>query len=808
MSASAIDARVEDVYNYAVYYLCKTAALRSVIGQSLFFIVLSVIVTLIASDAQGVALSSEERALLQLDRLETFTSAEGVAAWFPTAVDVLRSMRAPPHRFRAALPLCAVLFETLDETVVYQSCADAQTYFLHPAEARAFRAACANRLASRRNKSSSFLVSLSQLDGLSTNETLALVSNFTDSVVVDNSVTTRVVLAFTSTLSPVAHVVTVTYQPLSYLVTAEQQMAIPLAEVSGSTHAVLTALLLVVLAAYVVFLFLDEVMWMRTVHRATRTYSAYFISFQFVVSVASIGLLITCLVLGLVGFGTTVPVNAGGRNGLRYLQSMASYQTSFRSCAAWLYIGSFYRLLVFSQYWRRLNLVAIAVQSALPALLGCFIVFLLLVTSFAIVALHFFSGFILEFRTIASTLPALMLLLFRGGSMDWGRFFAQSPIATIAFFLMYLLLTQLVVFNVIIGVVAHALSTTLTNSDLTQHVSWQPSAVWTDTVNFIRRYTSFAAANSSAGAALAATAPSSQGNGTAAAAMAAGAAPAPWLFDASLSAVSNKYARDVVVVLEAIRPLQRTRIITVDDLRSAVKEFQTQMGQPTTEDASHTEPEWRHLAAESVSLENLCVIITKASRHIGNLDAVGLQILLSKDDSRRSQRLNHDFWRCARITQELHSQFCRTSSRETAAARLSTLMGAAPTASQATAEEKMKAARVSADGDKIRTAIGNAVFKVVAMRDRAEAYDQLLQRLLQRLVALTTACMNIRRAVEHTSTAERQRGGVSAPFLSHHTSGGASRQLSSPSSGGGGASAAAAIASSNRARSGTTMAKA
>ena len=286
-----------------------------------------------------------------------------------------------------------------------------------------------------------------------------------------------------------------------------------------------------------------------------------------------------------------------------YLVNLQHHQRTQEVVMAWTLITSVLRPLFYMQYVTRFSAVSETIVSSLPSLAGCALVFILIVITFAITGQQLYGDSIFGLRSIEGTLTFLFVLVFREGSVDYTPYFHAAPVSGVIFFLLFACLTQVVVLNIVVGVIASSFSASISTMELVRNPNWSLHDIGKDLIRFVRRY-----------------------------------AVRLRFGNASGSGVSDHlvFIQDRLDILEALRERRKSALLKKDAM---LTERQLQVMVP------------------NVSAKTVRVVVQKAAHHIGTSDAVLRQSRTTMQRMSRTERMEKQLWGQIKTVTELHKIF-------------------------------------------------------------------------------------------------------------------------------------------------------
>jgi hypothetical protein len=693
------EARLDAIGTYLRYTIWKTHTFRYTILHISAFLVLSFLAFLLLDGRVTTALRINAEIVLLKDQAVQGKSADDVAQWFVAVLPNLgRLQKTTAADLASFAPIAQTRYQVRRRKTVTQVCTgDPQLNLLDPAERTRIIEECQRSFALYPSNGAGtlFIFPWPTTDA----QLNASATNFESTVLRDDNTDVIVTIPLFMDASAAMTVATVTYTAgegdVKFLVSTPGVMHF------SQIQAKMSIPMLVILFFLIIAVGCEIVIDFRLEKRISPSVLNA-LTLKFFVEV--------CFILTAgAWFGLTLALffiwNAPGDRGLTtadqafdaMVLGTAVYDAAKNIFAVW-YILLFLRSFFYLRFWSRFSVLSDTVVSAGPALIGCLLTLLALIAAFACVGSLMYGHSTEDdsFRTTGTSIEFIFVFLYRGGALDYGPFIDEEPFtATLYFFLLHFWV-QIIVLNVIIGVIASAFSAVVTSSDLVRSVAWDPRQVRSDFWHYLRRFKDHHDDNDDVSG------------------------------DVPLNGICYVEARIPLLqhVQARLRREPGSTPVRVDDLLDHTDELE-----------GYTDEQRRQLILRTIN---------KAANNIGNSDGIDRGFKLSVQDSKRSQRMEADFWRQARIIHDLYSSICGASTEA-----VPQLRAEAAVITAAEANLQRSADLLQDDRARLEDAIREALHETDVLRRELDRGLPVLGKIAQTTRQFKDALHNIRKTVEN-----------------------------------------------------------
>ena len=142
-------------------------------------------------------------------------------------------------------------------------------------------------------------------------------------------------------------------------------------------------------------------------------------------------------------------------------QTLVEYSEAWRSSWAWtacVIVLSYLRVFKYLQYNQRLCVLSETVRTAAGDLAGMFIIFMIVLSAYAVGGTMLYAWEIKEFASFGTSCSYLLQILFAGEIVGgtWNDLFKMHPVASPIYMLSYFLLSYIVLLNMVIAALSNA----------------------------------------------------------------------------------------------------------------------------------------------------------------------------------------------------------------------------------------------------------------------------------------------------------------------------------------------------------------
>ena len=144
------------------------------------------------------------------------------------------------------------------------------------------------------------------------------------------------------------------------------------------------------------------------------------------------------------------------------------------------------RLFKYVQYNKRLNALSETVKGAFGDLVGMTLIFVIVITGFALGGTILYGNAMTQYRTFTSSLSYLLRLLFTADIEHWDTMKSLRSQWTWVFLLAFFLVSWLVLLNMVLAIIAGSFS--VVQDSITKKSSWKLRKIQKDVMKFTKRF--------------------------------------------------------------------------------------------------------------------------------------------------------------------------------------------------------------------------------------------------------------------------------------------------------------------------------